>query len=453
VKLALKHPWPDTLVGRTLLVLLVGLLLSQVAGVALYSVNRLELANTLDSRHVADRIAGVVHLVEQTPEGERSRVIHAMDLPGLRIGWGQSPLIVESDGEADPGSEVIAKNLLQRLAGHEIYVTVRERPPPAPIEGPEPGVGLAHAHHPPTALATVRLDDGSWLNFVVPLPPPGEPLWRPRFFAPLGLGLLVVMLLSVLAVRRSAKPLAVLAAAAQRLGRDVAAPPVPVEGPREVREAAQAFNEMQTRLRRFVEDRTQMIAAISHDLRTPITRLKLRAEFVEDDEQRAKMLVDLDEMEAMIASTLTFARDDASREKRRELDLAALLQDLCVEFDATYEGPEDLAVTGGPIGLKRAFTNLLDNARKYAGAARVILVGGADQITVGIEDDGPGIPPAELERVFQPFHRVETSRNRDTGGTGLGLAVARSAVRAQGGDIHLSNRATGGLKATVTLPR
>jgi signal transduction histidine kinase len=445
--------WPDTLVGRTLLVLLVGLFLSQLAGVILYSANRLELATKLDNRHLSERIVAVVRLVEQTPETERSRVLHAVDLPGLRIGWGREPLIVEGDDMVDPDSVALGQDLRQRLDSREIHASIRERPLPPSPEGPDPGVGLLHHAHPPTAFVAVRLDADSWLNFVAPLPPPNEPLWRPRFFAPLASGLLVVMLLSVLAVRRAAKPLAILAAAAQRLGRDVGAPPVPVAGPREVREAAQAFNDMQTRLRRFVEDRTQMIAAISHDLRTPITRLKLRAEFIDDDEQRAKMLVDLDEMEAMIAATLTFARDDASCERRREVDLAALLLDLCAEFDASYEGPDDCRVVGGPIGLKRAFANLLDNARKYAGGARVVVAGDRDQVTVGVEDDGPGIPPGEIEQVFAPFHRVETSRNRDTGGTGLGLAVARSAVRAHGGDIHLVNRTAGGLRATVTLPR
>jgi signal transduction histidine kinase len=297
----------------------------------------------------------------------------------------------------------------------------------------------------------VHLDDGTWLNFAADAQP-GEPLWRPQFFGPLSGGLLVVMALSVLAVRRATKPLALLASAAQRLGRDVTAPPVPISGPREVRAAAAAFNEMQTRLRRFVEDRTQMIAAISHDLRTPITRLKLRAEFVDDDEQRIKMLSDLDEMEAMIASTLAFARDDAARETRRPLDLALLIEALCGEFDARFQGPASLTINAGATGLKRAFANLLENARKYGGGARVTVTSDDALATVMIEDDGPGIPESEMERVFAPFYRVESSRNRDTGGTGLGLSVARSAVRAHGGDIALANRAEGGLRVTVILP-
>jgi len=260
------------------------------------------------------------------------------------------------------------------------------------------------------------------------------------------------MFLSVLAVRYAARPLGLLAAAAQRLGRDMTAPPMPEDGPREVRAAAHAFNEMQTSLRRFVEDRTQMIAAISHDLRTPITRLKLRAEFVDDDEQRGKMLADLDEMEAMIHATLAFARDDAAIEPHAPVDVAAMLAGLAEDFGATYSGPKGLMVHAGPIALKRAFANLLENAQAYAGGANVVLARDSAGIVVTIDDDGPGIPEAELERVFAPFYRVEGSRNRETGGTGLGLAVARSALRAHGGDIQLANRSGGGLRVTVTLP-
>jgi signal transduction histidine kinase len=248
------------------------------------------------------------------------------------------------------------------------------------------------------------------------------------------------------------RPLTVLTKAADRLGRDVLAPPVEITGPREVMAAANAFNRMQARIRRFIEDRTQMIAAISHDLRTPITRLKLRAEFIEDDEQRLKILADLDEMESMISSTLAFARDDSARETKVLVDLVGVLVDLCDQFRVAFDGPDELAMTLGANGIKRAFANLIENACKYGGGARVKLTTDDDHVSVTIDDDGPGIPVAELENVFAPFYRVESSRNRETGGTGLGLAVARSAVRANGGDITLANRQGGGLTVTVTLP-
>ncbi len=440
---------PDTLVGRTLMVLLAGLVLSQLAGLVLFSINRLELANRLGASQAADRIAGVLQLVEQTPEAERGRVVHAMERPGLRVGWGLSPLTGGDDKASE--SVVLRHELERRLPGRLFHAEFRPPPvPPPPGEGPEPGPGMSHGR-PPATLVAVRLDDGTWLNIAVFWPHEGT-LWRPGFVGPLGGGLLVVVTLSVLAVRRAAKPLRQLAEAAERLGRDVAAPPLAVGGPYEVRQAALAFNRMQHRLRRFINDRTQMIAAISHDLRTPITRLKLRAEFVEDEEQRIKMLADLDEMEAMIAATLAFAREDALREAHRPVDLAQLLRGLCTDFHATYRGPDSLIVNAGETGLKRAFANLLDNARKYGGAARVGVVADGGHAVVTIDDDGPGIPESELERVFAPFYRVESSRNRETGGTGLGLSVARSVMRAHGGDIALTNRSSGGLSALVTVP-
>jgi signal transduction histidine kinase len=231
-----------------------------------------------------------------------------------------------------------------------------------------------------------------------------------------------------------------------------------------VARAAAAFNTMAARIRRFVGDRTQMLAAIGHDLRTPITRLRLRAEFMEDDEQRRKMLADLDEMEAMIAATLAFARDDAAAEPSVPMDLAALCRtvldeasDTHPELDEriTYQGPERLVVQGRPVALKRAIANLVGNALTYGGAARLALrppAGPGEPLRLEIADDGPGIPPAELENVFQPFRRLETSRNRETGGTGLGLPIARNIFRAHGGDVVLRNRAEGGAQASVTLP-
>jgi signal transduction histidine kinase len=215
---------------------------------------------------------------------------------------------------------------------------------------------------------------------------------------------------------------------------------------------------MQGRVARFVQDRTQMLAAISHDLKTPITRLRLRAEFIEDDEQRDKMLADLDEMEAMIASTLAFARDDATSEPRLRLDLAAMVQGMVEDMedlgaDCAYSGPQTLVIQARPAALKRALSNLLDNALKYGRTARLSVSELGGEVLLVVDDDGPGIPEADFERVFAPFVRLEASRSRDTGGSGLGLAVARAAIRAHGGDITLANRPEGGLRVTVSLPR
>jgi len=211
-----------------------------------------------------------------------------------------------------------------------------------------------------------------------------------------------------------------------------------------------------------VEDRTELLTAIGHDLRTPITRLKLRAEFVEDDEQRGKMMADLEELEAMVSATLAFGRDARTTEPVTSLDLAELVRTVLDEAgDArqeaanrlAYEGPAHLTVRARPLALKRALTNLVSNAVIYGTSALVRLVPSTDDmLVIEVEDDGPGIPPGELDRVFEPFHRGEPSRNRETGGVGLGLPIARNIFRAHGGDVTLSNRPTGGTKAMVTLP-
>jgi signal transduction histidine kinase len=214
---------------------------------------------------------------------------------------------------------------------------------------------------------------------------------------------------------------------------------------------------MQERLKRFIDDRTRMLAAMSHDLRTPLTRLRLRAEFVEDPEQQQKMLAELDEMAAMVDATLAFAREDAKDEDARRVDLGELVASICDDAvdaneDVTFEPAPRCEILGRPIALRRAITNVVGNAVKYAGGARVRVVARSTEFIIEIDDDGPGIPEHERERVFAPFYRIETSRSRVTGGTGLGLAVARSIVHAHGGDIRLAGREGGGLRVTILMP-
>jgi signal transduction histidine kinase len=235
--------------------------------------------------------------------------------------------------------------------------------------------------------------------------------------------------LSLWAVRRLTAPVRTLGEAAEALGRDVNAPPLPEGGPSEVATAAIAFNTMAARIRRFVQDRTELLTAIGHDLRTPITRLKLRAEFVEDDDQRAKILADLEELEAMVSATLAFGRDVRAGEPVGPIDLAELLRTILDDAgDARPDVVDKLSYEGR--------LTVADNR----------------MVKVEIEDNGPGISPTEMDRVFEPFHRVESSRNRETGGVGLGLPIARNILRAHGGDITLANRPSGGIRATATLP-
>ena len=266
-----------------------------------------------------------------------------------------------------------------------------------------------------------------------------------------------IMSVALWGVSRATAPLSVFASAAERLGVDVNAEPLNEKGPPEVRRATRAFNTMQTRVKRYIQDRTQMLAAISHDLRTPITRMKLRAEFVDDDEQRGKMMNDLNEMEAMIAETLIFARDDAANEPASHIDVAAVVAAMCGELrfvgcDVNYTGPDSYDFLTRPLAFKRAISNLIDNALKYGKIANVTLAPSAAELRIYVDDTGPGIPPHEMDRVFQPFVRLESSRSRETGGAGLGLTIARNAVRSMGGDVELTNRTEGGLRVTVVLP-
>jgi signal transduction histidine kinase len=348
----------------------------------------------------------------------------------------------------DPNREMMAE------IGHEPV-----HPPPPPLLGlpPPPPSESGEGFHRFRALRlAIALQDGTWMVFSATNGPDGS--FRVVRFA-LWMVLIagVVAGVSLWAARRLTAPLAAFAAAAESLGVDGTAAPLPESGPRELRAATHAVNRMQERLSRFVEDRTRMIAAIGHDLRTPLTRMRLRAEFVDDPEIQRKMLADLDEMEAMITATLAFARDDAAHEPRVAADLADLLQSLCDDrndagAEALYHGPAHMAVTCRPVAMRRALANLIDNALNYGGRTEVTLGMANGQITIFIDDAGPGIAEADQERVFHPFFRLEISRSRDTGGTGLGLSVARTLIRGHGGDIVLSNRSEGGLRVTVTLP-
>ncbi|CAA7616214.1 ATP-binding protein [Magnetospirillum sp. SS-4] len=452
---------PDSVLGRTALVLVAALLLSALAAVALFSAQRQEALTAIGGRNAAERVGGFVTISEQIPPELRQATLRNLDTPRFRVGWGIAPVVTENEtfGLAGYVRDVLEKG----LEGRQVLISTR----PGPLGGPATGLsgrGGMHSHGggpghiaPPALRISVRLADGSWLNVLAPFDH-GDSLWRPRFVLPLLLALVLVTTVALLAVRMATSPFARFAAAAERLGVDVTAPPMEEHGPREVRQAAQAFNIMQSRVARFVQDRTQMLAAISHDLKTPITRLRLRAEFVDDDEQRAKMLADLNEMEAMISATLAFARDDATSEPRLRMDLAAMVQGMVEDLedlgtDCAYSGPQSLVVEARPAALKRAIANLVDNAVKYGGGARLTLAEGDAEVELTVDDDGPGIPEGDFERVFAPFVRLEASRSRDTGGSGLGLAVARAAIRAHGGDIRLANRPEGGLRVTVGLPK
>ena len=301
----------------------------------------------------------------------------------------------------------------------------------------------------------VRQPDGRW-RVVRPEPGVGLSDWQLRLALWFVLATLLMAPTAYMLARRVAAPVRLFAAAAERLGRDPRAPPLSIRGSREIDVAVRAFNEMQERLHRYVEDRTAMVGAIAHDLRTPLTRLRFRIENAPED-VRAKMAADIDQMEAMVAATLTFVRDANRDATRTPLELSSLIESLCDEMAETGSKTEvatgeKVVLDGDPVALRRLFTNLLENAVKFGGGARARIFRQDSSAVVEIEDDGPGIPPEDVERVFEPFYRREPSRSRQTGGIGLGLAVVRSIARGHGGDVALLNRKGGGLTARVLLP-
>ena len=475
---------PRSLAGRTLLVLLAGLTVSHLIALSIYAGERHLALTTQSGRSVADRIAAVVSAFDEAEPSARRSLVRTMWVPGFRVVLTEQSMIADEDRswragliraaigravESVPSERIRIAERDAGLAGMPWFLA--ESP-----DGPWRGGGRHMRHMREMGMpaggpmqhmtrawrsgrlleSSLQLSDGSWLNFAVLTARP-EAVWSSRLMLSNAVMAIAVIALSVWAVRRATKPLAAFSQAAERLGMDVNAPPVAEDGPSEVSQLARAFNDMQLRLRTFVQDRTQMLAAISHDLRTPITRLRLRADFVEDEEQRQKMLADLEQMETMIATTLAFAREEADEEPRRPFDLAVLLQDLCDAASdsghaVAYRGAAAATYTGRPVALKRVFANLVDNAVNYGGGGEVSLASAADRVTVTVEDNGPGIPEDQMDKVFQPFYRLEGSRSRDTGGVGLGLASVRSIVRAHGGEVALANRNDGGLRVTVDLP-
>jgi signal transduction histidine kinase len=423
------------------------LMVVQAAGLTIHALDRLDLQRFAQAREVSARAFGVWRTMLLAPPERRRQMLEEVDLPpGLTASLDREAVAREASGPPPPH--------LARLIRPEALMQgpPRFRPRELVVGG-----------RADRMLVSLRLPDGEWLNLTLRVTPP-RPWHSETFLFAFALMTLTAVILVPWATRRLTRPVRELAEAADRLGRDVNSPPLPETGPREVATAAHAFNTMAERIRRFVSDRTLMLAAISHDLRTPITRMRLRAEFVEDEEIRAKMLADLAEMEAMVNASLAFARDDQTAEASVPVDLVALVRTVLDEAsDAAaqddqppptdYAGPERLTIRARPLALKRAIANLVQNALLHGGSARVRLEPpSAGTVRLVISDSGPGIPEDRLEAVFQPFRRLEASRNRETGGTGLGLPIARNILRGHGGDVVLANRPGGGLDAIVTLP-
>ena len=395
-------------------------------------------------------VVSLAEALDTVPNAQRLAIITAARRPEIRIDLRDAPLsdlVNSGDLEA-----IRLRRRIRLLFAAPRPVVVATQPQQNWMGTGQDGM-----------LVEVPLNDGHWLLFTTSFNSPPLPrraateFSRAAFGAWLGFTAILVILLSILAARRLANPLSELAGAVEQLGAGGDAPLLRPKGPRELQVTIDAFNRMQERLRRFNDDRVQMLAAISHDLRTSLTRLKLRLEVGESPEQREKMADEIDAMGAMLNSILSFARDDAKREPRTLVDFDALAEGVCEDASdagasVTYTGVRGATVSGRPAALRRAISNLIDNAVKYGGGAEVTLKAEGRLVVLAIEDHGPGIPRSEREKVFEPFYRIEGSRNPETGGVGLGLAVARSIAREHGGDIVLAARKGGGLSARLELP-
>jgi len=473
---------PRSLFGRLMLVLAGGLLLAQLLSAAINLAERDRLLLTASGRQQAQRIADVVKLLDTSGPPERERIVAVLSVPPLVLSLRDAPTARPGTDTHGPHAMMFAAFVRDSL-GDDRQVRVEpgepfNRPWP-PGMGPEhraammgrgpgamvgggpgmggPGMGRAGLHIGPILRTEVQLRDGRWARFDAELPQAATALpWR--LALTLGVLLLAVLVLSFVAVRWVTRPLHVLAQAAEALGKDINRPALSEAGPLEIQQAARAFNTMQTRLSRFIEDRTRILAAMSHDLKTPITRMRLRADLLDDEETRERFESDLKEMESMVTDSLEFMRGLGGNEARQAVDVTALLESLQSDNEAMgrtmkLEGRANGPYVGVVSLLKRCLGNLIDNAALYGDRVTVQVEDTPQCLTLRVLDDGPGIPEAELEKVFEPFHRLEASRSRETGGTGLGLTIARNIAQMHGGDIKLRNRTGRGLEAVLTLPR
>jgi len=466
-----------SLVGQMVALLLLALGLSQAIGFFIYRDERTEALRGVVADEFISRAASVAQLLESTPPALHEQILRAVATNYTRY-W------------LAPVEPQDVASWQQQACQHLAEVTSSSRSPPfAKLASPDgrgfsadfltaipafaAASGAAWEVLPASAWSLARpakllhLDYANALGLAVPLAggrwlnaayaKPLSPDWSSQAYVSLAIMAVAVSLIALLTARRIVRPLRHLACAVERLGRGEEVAPLSESGPKDIRQTAEAFNRMQSRLRRFIEDRTRMLAALGHDLRTPITALRLRAEFIADAGMREKLLVTLDEMQAMAETALAFAREESAGEPTRTIDLTALLESLCDDLadlgcDIAFVNGQRIPYRCRPEALRRAVRNLIQNAVRYGERARVALRRNGEGIEIAVDDDGPGIPAAEFERVFAPFVRLEGSRNRQTGGVGLGLSIARTIARDHGGDVTLANRPAGGLRATIVLP-
>ena len=443
---------PSSLFGRLVLVLLTGLLLAQALSIFILFKDRNQQRFKHQEKQLILRMTETVKMLDSLPHQKREPLLAVLNTLRLRVFLNSNVECLEGKAYS-PVFASLVTSLHRHLGNDQPLCIVENNPPPTRSLIAR----LFKSRFHPPFFAKIQLRDGHWVNFehLHPLETKITP-WR--LLITLAVLLFTVLSLSIMTVRWLTRPLAILADAAEHLGRDIHHPPLSENGPTEVRRAAHDFDLMQTRLTRYLEDRARILTAISHDLKTPLTRLRLRVEQLEDQKRRDSFIRDLDEMQSMTAATLDFMRGLEIVEPVQLLDIRALLDSLQADYEemglpvTIEQGYTPPPLSTHPQSLKRCLVNLIDNAHKYGKNVKISLKKQENQLLMIVADEGQGIPEAALETVFEPFYRLEKSRNRATGGTGLGLSIARNIARAHGGDIILRHRAGGGLEAIISLP-
>lgn len=454
----MKRWLPSSLTARMTLILTLGIFSVQGIVLWLFLHDRIVTSMKVFGVSFADRVATITKVLNTLPPQKQAQLLEALNSLSWQVGLleGAPPPPQREAWHAEEVRQEVRSHLQSQI-DYPVQVQVLDRWSSSPLLDESSSLTvfpLLPSHQ--TMVIAIQQSSDRWLVFVTPSDVISLRSRRQLWLSFLFVGL-AIWLLSIWAARRLTWPITQFAAAAEQFSRDINAPSLPDRGSRELRQAIQAFNQMQKRLRHLVNERTFMLAAIAHDLRTVLTRLKLRAEFIADGEQAQKAIADIDQMQAMLTETLTFTHEESATEAFLKLDLAGLLQSLCDDIaDAgkpvQYKGPDHFTYVGQPMALHRAFMNLIHNTVTYGDEAAVMLQSGETVVAVAVSDRGPGIPLEFQEKIFEPFFRLEQSRNRETGGTGLGLAVAKTVIQRHGGTIQVQSQPGWGSTFTIKLP-
>ena len=451
----------DSLRGQLVLLIVATLAIAQIFSLWLFVDERSLAVQTAQGLEAAGRAANVATLIEEAPPELHAAILRAANSPLVQFQVADQPQ-VDHDNHNDGGRIINRINALIGPDGHrEIRVEIHEAPNTMPtMTRLPPQMDQMHVAMMQGELSAVEmqlaigLSDGRWLNVATRFqrPPLQWPWAQAITFGVTAALLLIAACWFILS--RITGPLRHLSDAAERLGRGEQVDSITPRGPFEVRHLTEAFNRMQSRLTRFIADRTQLFAALSHDLKSPLTAMRVRAEMVEDDENRDRLIGSIDEMKDMVEATLSFAHGMAMSEPSENVAVAEFLNqlrdDMAGDFALNTQSGTHARIR--PRAMRRALRNLIENGLRYGGSVTVSDKTANDMIRISIADNGPGIPESELERVFEPFYRLEKSRSRETGGTGLGLSIARTIIQAHGGTLTLTNLPEGGLDVTLEIP-